>query len=161
MGRITWQRATANCGLLCSSVFFFQAEDGIRDYKVTGVQTCALPISAAGGTVPRRRERLAKRPSDEEVVLAIPGNDHRGLLAERLRGKRRHGEPTDRRNSDLRGEAARAKPVVATRSLHRRLHRTGMGQGRPRLSRYPVCGELGLGLFYGSWARSIQRKRRN
>src|SRR5205807_4785781 len=28
-------------------VFFFQAEDGIRDYKVTGVQTCALPISAA------------------------------------------------------------------------------------------------------------------
>src|SRR5256885_3780744 len=27
--------------------FFFQAEDGIRDYKVTGVQTCALPISHA------------------------------------------------------------------------------------------------------------------
>src|SRR5256885_9446727 len=27
--------------------FFFQAEDGIRDYKVTGVQTCALPICAA------------------------------------------------------------------------------------------------------------------
>src|SRR2546426_8484118 len=25
--------------------FFFQAEDGIRDYKVTGVQTCALPIT--------------------------------------------------------------------------------------------------------------------
>src|SRR2546426_8407801 len=33
--------------------FFFQAEDGIRDYKVTGVQTCALPIS---------RRRLARRP---------------------------------------------------------------------------------------------------
>src|SRR5437660_12718144 len=28
-----------------SSVFFFQAEDGIRDGHVTGVQTCALPIS--------------------------------------------------------------------------------------------------------------------
>src|SRR5256885_5308911 len=28
--------------LIC--FFFFQAEDGIRDYKVTGVQTCALPI---------------------------------------------------------------------------------------------------------------------
>src|SRR2546430_4802800 len=27
--------------------FFFQAEDGIRDLTVTGVQTCALPISAA------------------------------------------------------------------------------------------------------------------
>src|SRR5688500_19242775 len=31
---------------MCTYVFFFfQAEDGIRDYKVTGVQTCALPIS--------------------------------------------------------------------------------------------------------------------
>src|SRR6266850_6025996 len=29
----------------CFVFFFFQAEDGIRDYKVTGVQTCALPIS--------------------------------------------------------------------------------------------------------------------
>src|SRR2546426_5872093 len=28
--------------------FFFQAEDGIRDYKVTGVQTCALPIFKGG-----------------------------------------------------------------------------------------------------------------
>src|SRR5256885_8840522 len=30
--------------LLIGIFFFFQAEDGIRDYKVTGVQTCALPI---------------------------------------------------------------------------------------------------------------------
>src|SRR5688500_19807960 len=29
---------------MLSFFFFFQAEDGIRDYKVTGVQTCALPI---------------------------------------------------------------------------------------------------------------------
>src|SRR5690606_39502387 len=29
------------------SFFFFQAEDGIRDFHVTGVQTCALPISPA------------------------------------------------------------------------------------------------------------------
>src|SRR5262249_59332863 len=28
-------------------IFFFQAEDGIRDWSVTGVQTCALPISNA------------------------------------------------------------------------------------------------------------------
>src|SRR5256885_14745697 len=34
-------------------LFFFQAEDGIRDYKVTGVQTCALPISPLmRGTTP-------------------------------------------------------------------------------------------------------------
>src|SRR2546430_7482358 len=29
----------------CDYFFFFQAEDGIRDLTVTGVQTCALPIS--------------------------------------------------------------------------------------------------------------------
>src|SRR5437870_10191435 len=33
--------------------FFFQAEDGIRDGHVTGVQTCALPISAQAHTLPR------------------------------------------------------------------------------------------------------------
>src|SRR2546430_11483921 len=32
--------------------FFFQAEDGIRDLTVTGVQTCALPISAASSAPP-------------------------------------------------------------------------------------------------------------
>src|SRR5688500_12427094 len=32
-----------------SFFFFFQAEDGIRDYKVTGVQTCALPIFSEEG----------------------------------------------------------------------------------------------------------------
>src|SRR6266566_6190605 len=36
-------------GLGLKKFFFFQAEDGIRDYKVTGVQTCALPIFLAGG----------------------------------------------------------------------------------------------------------------
>src|SRR2546430_7075748 len=37
--------------------FFFQAEDGIRDLTVTGVQTCALPICA------RRHWRPARRPA--------------------------------------------------------------------------------------------------
>src|SRR5690606_12603261 len=35
-----------------SFFFFFQAEDGIRDFHVTGVQTCALPISETGQTGP-------------------------------------------------------------------------------------------------------------
>src|SRR5947207_15896834 len=35
--------------------FFFQAEDGIRDHCVTGVQTCALPISGAGSFGRRTR----------------------------------------------------------------------------------------------------------
>src|SRR2546426_6733435 len=41
------------------SFFFFQAEDGIRDYKVTGVQTCALPICADQDA--RRRHRDGPR----------------------------------------------------------------------------------------------------
>src|SRR2546430_4187971 len=36
-------RFSVRCGQICF-VFFFQAEDGIRDLTVTGVQTCALPI---------------------------------------------------------------------------------------------------------------------
>src|SRR5262249_59144462 len=38
-------------------LFFFQAEDGIRDWSVTGVQTCALPISALAD--PKLNARLA------------------------------------------------------------------------------------------------------
>src|SRR5438034_10445098 len=34
---------------MCFFFFFFQAEDGIRDHCVTGVQTCALPISWSWG----------------------------------------------------------------------------------------------------------------
>src|SRR3989449_1953636 len=48
-------------GRLCF-FFFFQAEDGIRDVAVTGVQTCALPIcptGLAGRLEGRRRHELA------------------------------------------------------------------------------------------------------
>src|SRR3989454_10851617 len=46
--------STLLCGALSTlRFFFFQAEDGIRDYKVTGVQTCALPISRDGDAAPR------------------------------------------------------------------------------------------------------------
>src|SRR5690606_41038921 len=41
------------------SFFFFQAEDGIRDFHVTGVQTCALPIC---GTVKARSRRTVRGP---------------------------------------------------------------------------------------------------
>src|SRR5207249_6191673 len=46
--------------------FFFQAEDGIRDRNVTGVQTCALPIS------PRRRLRYNPPRSDAEPLTLRP-----------------------------------------------------------------------------------------
>src|SRR5436309_5434403 len=52
--------------------FFFQAEDGIRDFHVTGVQTCALPISARGrwaelhdaDAAPVRRRDGGRHPHD-------------------------------------------------------------------------------------------------
>src|SRR5256885_12100164 len=46
--------------------FFFQAEDGIRDYKVTGVQTCALPISEAEWRTPFERDAPASEIIDYE-----------------------------------------------------------------------------------------------
>src|SRR5260370_11511139 len=41
-----------------TGVFFFKAEDGIRDSSVTGVQTCALPIFAEGLEVDAARMRV-------------------------------------------------------------------------------------------------------
>src|SRR5256885_3764247 len=80
-----------------SFMFFFQAEDGIRDYKVTGVQTCALPISrtrwprsmptatacctcAAGawpasscrGCIPKARSRRPSMPEHAHALLHHP-----------------------------------------------------------------------------------------
>src|SRR5256885_10753234 len=46
IGTVFQENKTTEVAAQLSSLvfFFFQAEDGIRDYKVTGVQTCALPI---------------------------------------------------------------------------------------------------------------------
>src|SRR5256885_9623133 len=56
-------------------VFFFQAEDGIRDYKVTGVQTCALPIlggeAGAVDCLAARVDADHVGAADELVELAI------------------------------------------------------------------------------------------
>src|SRR5256885_12262159 len=46
--------------------FFFQAEDGIRDYKVTGVQTCALPISKNKANM---RRNISSMPGINEVAV--------------------------------------------------------------------------------------------
>src|SRR6266446_1993099 len=48
--------------------FFFQAEDGIRDYKVTGVQTCALPIS---NKLPHGLSHLAREASQRGIRFGI------------------------------------------------------------------------------------------
>src|SRR2546427_11382456 len=88
--------------------FFFQAEDGIRDLTVTGVQTCALPISVlvGGGTMPSsedlpeslaalsRRQALEIRDTSFEndaKLLAAALQKVPGLspAPARARGKRR------------------------------------------------------------------------
>src|SRR2546430_11653138 len=59
-------------------IFFFQAEDGIRDLTVTGVQTCALPISIlAAGVVPASYvpEASVGRTDLEEFTGADPVED--------------------------------------------------------------------------------------
>src|SRR5256885_9702407 len=58
-------------------VFFFQAEDGIRDYKVTGVQTCALPIclQELAEIRPERLAEVAKATGAKSAVT-----DYRELL---------------------------------------------------------------------------------
>src|SRR5690348_17742231 len=61
-------------------VFFFQAEDGIRDGRVTGVQTCALPICHAGGLgreyhVPAVADQV--QPEGERVGLVGPYRDRK------------------------------------------------------------------------------------
>src|SRR6266481_3498841 len=68
--------------------FFFQAEDGIRDGTVTGVQTCALPIlwlsasdgaTAAGGVGHQPQAGAEGRAGGEPLVrvAAALGEDHR------------------------------------------------------------------------------------
>src|SRR2546430_12289424 len=49
--------------------FFFQAEDGIRDLTVTGVQTCALPISMPALSVKRIS---AAEPNDSLTRKSVP-----------------------------------------------------------------------------------------
>src|SRR5205807_2895457 len=68
-------------------VFFFQAEDGIRDYKVTGVQTCALPIcedvrwrdrrpAAPASDLPQGigMRTITRVPRGPPLILTLPPN---------------------------------------------------------------------------------------
>src|SRR5690606_39287113 len=54
----------------CLFCFFFQAEDGIRDFHVTGVQTCALPIYSSAA--PEGMRPASRTPLKLEPVSAAP-----------------------------------------------------------------------------------------
>src|SRR3712207_8781405 len=104
--------------------FFFQAEDGIRDIGVTGVQTCALPISSAahrGAALPGAlagdgRRRLADQP--RHLLQTGQRRRHR-----RLRDARPgdHGPPP--------GLPERRQPV--RRSEERRVGKEGRSRWSP------------------------------
>src|SRR5262249_59188248 len=53
-------------------LFFFQAEDGIRDWSVTGVQTCALPIYIVD---PEQDHDVLSQPAVSHVVILLGIND--------------------------------------------------------------------------------------
>src|SRR3712207_8831587 len=64
------------CVVLFGSVFFFQAEEGVRDMGVTGVQTCALPICVLLLDEPRvtaKKIRSAVTDTGREVVADPAG----------------------------------------------------------------------------------------
>src|SRR5258707_11956792 len=57
--------------------FFFQAEDGIRDIGVTGVQTCALPICLVPENTPsagtrRGGGRRTNSPDESSILIPSP-----------------------------------------------------------------------------------------
>src|SRR2546427_9871381 len=108
------------CFRLLLLFFFFQAEDGIRDLTVTGVQTCALPISRHSLGVPVWRDLVVRGAADTSAAAA-----HRGL---RLESKRRFcAAAVSHRTSDLRrGDGfflplpgAAVQSLGASRSAHR------------------------------------------
>src|SRR5436190_15357696 len=61
----------SGCRWLIDVFFFFQAEDGIRDHCVTGVQTCALPIWVPGTRQPAPGTRM--RPRMSLVTACVQG----------------------------------------------------------------------------------------
>src|SRR5260221_5126445 len=79
---------------LSSSFFFFQAEDGIRDHCVTGVQTCALPIylvttkRSEGGseaTAEARRRRVRTQPEPTGPIRNYCTRNRRHFRSEERR----------------------------------------------------------------------------
>src|SRR5256886_9989534 len=106
-----------------SSFFFFQAEDGIRDLTVTGVQTCALPISP--------------RPARKYQQLLPCARWPRGSALRNSAPKALPPAPLISPLNDERAEAPRRNPYLQTRSQRGRrppLRRTRYRRNRLALS---------------------------
>src|SRR5438093_2946268 len=91
-----------NLSISMQQIFFFQAEDGIRDWSVTGVQTCALPIFSV---LPARRDRPEPRRGQcGEGRPHDPAEQQRRAVRANLpaQGQPEGGRPLDRRHDDAR-----------------------------------------------------------
>src|SRR5437763_16442564 len=86
--------------------FFFQAEDGIRDTSVTGVQTCALPISPSG-----RREAHPCGSSHASSFPQLPFRGSRSVLRATLLRRVRFGTAIGVRSLFF---VARTQPLLMT-----------------------------------------------
>src|SRR2546428_2561220 len=96
--------------------FFFQAEDGIRDLIVTGVQTCALPISSGRPRVDRCAEPTGTS-IDSTLRQRHRDKRNRARSDPPLLRARREGDPSARRNAPIpvpgaRRLLARREPLV-------------------------------------------------
>src|SRR5205085_11796683 len=124
--------------------FFFQAEDGIRVLTVTGVQTCALPISRApapaaarGGLRPERRPRARRRPGARRARAPRPrrGRDRRRRAGAReparVRPPRRAGRDRAAAHAPPRADDGGRRPPRA-RDLRRRALRPLLRRHRGR-----------------------------
>src|SRR2546422_5177346 len=78
--------------VFCIYFFFFQAEDGIRDVAVTGVQTCALPISSARLNYADAHFNLAEAVEDTQPRRALTAYENYLAYVENTPGEKEHIE---------------------------------------------------------------------
>src|SRR6266853_1153652 len=121
--------------------FFFQAEDGIRDLTVTGVQTCALPICSRGGARPRRRPRRAAQADRRACGAARERGRPAGAprVGAAGRGRRARGDarspPARWRSRAARRTNRVARAAGGIRSAHPRVRARAGARAPARRSR--------------------------
>src|SRR2546429_2438628 len=104
--------------LFCTCVFFFfQAEDGIRDVAVTGVQTCALPISYEN--IGRTDEALYHSEAYLQVSSSIPHAHHMRGHELRRAGRIEDAIEEFRKANELENAYYRTERIRAEYDWHR------------------------------------------
>src|SRR5204862_2885484 len=98
---LMYQSVDVNVFVIVTYFFFFQAEDGIRDLYVTGVQTCALPICHNDGKIVSRGDDAGEHQNRRQDVLpGARGGDEDVPLADRSEERRVGKECRSRWSAD-------------------------------------------------------------